>query len=329
MSNLRDLQQVRDRLAARLPGGQAITAIRPITSGFSNETYVVEGLDLILRLPPSAGAMLTGHGVVEQARIYEELEVSGKAPPVPHVVDCCADSDVIGVPFFVMERVAGESLDDLEMQPWFTEASSAERTRMCEDWITAIASLARLKPLTVLGPVTTPEQDMRNWAEFAAEAQCPALVALIDRLLAVPAPRSGPPAVVHGDPKLSNLMWQDRKITAVLDWEMALNGEPLSDLAYMLYAFESRFHPATRAPKLSGMLSRDDVILLWSKVSGRPVEGLLWHEIAQFVKLSAILAGGVNLSNTGRSTDPRLAWFHKNLENWIGVSTAMLDAGGF
>ena len=35
-------------------------------------------------------------------------------------------------------------------------------------------------------------------------------------------------------------MWQDGEITAMLDWEMALNGEPLADLGYMLYSFESR-----------------------------------------------------------------------------------------
>ena len=326
---MRDLDLVRDRLAARLPDGEQITSIEPITTGFSNETYVVEGLDLILRLPPAAGEMLDGHGVVEQARIYQELETSGKAPPVPHVVDCCDDLSVIGVPFFVMERVAGESIHDIVMQAWFTEASPEERTRMCTSWITAIASLARLPQLSVLGTAITPEQDMRNWSAFADAAQCPVVVAAIERLLTVPAPRSGPPAVVHGDPKLSNLMWQDRQITAVLDWEMALNGEPLSDLAYMLYGFESHFHPATRAQMLPGMLSRDEVIVLWSKVSGRPVEGLLWHEIAQYIKLCAILAEGVNMLNTGRSTDPKLAYFQKNLDNFIGITDAMLDAGGF
>ncbi len=326
---MRDLNLIRDRLAARLPGGAAITGIEPMTTGFSNETYVVQGLDLILRLPPSAGAMLEGHGVIDQARIYQELEQSGKAPPVPHVADCCDDEGVIGAPFFVMERVAGEAIHDIAMQPWFTDISADERRRMCEDWITSISSLAILEPLTVLGAAITPEEDMRIWAGFAAAADSPQVVAAIERLLKVPAPRSGPPAVVHGDPKLSNLMWQDGQITAVLDWEMAINGAPLSDLAYMLYGFDSDFHPATRAQMLPGMLTRDEVIALWEQVSGRQVEGLLWHEIAQFAKLSSILAEGVNMFNTGRSTDPKLAYFQKNLDNFIGITNAMLDAGGF
>ena len=326
---MRDLDLIRQKLAERLPDGERISGIRPMTTGFSNETYFVEGLDLILRLPPAAGAMLEGHGVIEQARIYQALEKTGKAPPVPHVADCCEDAAVIGVPFFVMERVAGEAIHDIDMQDWFTGASDDERTRMCTDWISAIASLGRLEPVPVLGPAITPEDDMRIWRAFAEKADSPEVVIAIDRLLTRPAPRGGGPAVIHGDPKLSNLMWQDGQITALLDWEMALNGEPLSDLAYILYNFESDFHPASRAQKLSGMLSRDDVILLWSQVSGRPVEGLLWHEIAQSAKLCAILAEGINMVRTGRSTDPKLVWFQNNFGNFIAVTNAMLDAGGF
>ena len=69
-----------------LPQGEQITAIAPLTTGFSNETYLIEGADLILRLPPSAGAMLDGHDVVMQARVYEELGRTAGAPPVPKIV---------------------------------------------------------------------------------------------------------------------------------------------------------------------------------------------------------------------------------------------------
>ena len=35
---MRDLNMVRDKLAARLPSGGRITSIEPLTTGFSNET---------------------------------------------------------------------------------------------------------------------------------------------------------------------------------------------------------------------------------------------------------------------------------------------------
>lgn len=324
----RDLAQIARALAPRLPGAP-ITGIEPITTGFSNETYRIEGPELILRLPPGAGAMLEGHGVVDQGRIYRELAEAGNAPPVPRVLDICDDESLIGVPFFVMARVPGESIHDIEMQDWFTGATPAERRRMCIDWITAIARLATLEPLDVLGDAITPEDDMRRWAAFAAAADGAVVVAAIERLLKTPAPRSGPPRVVHGDPKLSNVMWHDKSITALLDWEMALNGEPLGDLAYMLYGFESPFHPPSRAQKLPGMIGRDEVIALWSQVSGRSIDGLLWHEIAQLAKLCSILTAGVAMIRSGRSSDPKLAIFQQTLDTWIASTNAMLDAGGF
>lgn len=324
-----DVEAMTLALRSRLRGGDAITRVVPLTTGFSNETYLVEGLDLILRLPPSAGAMLDGHGVIAQARIYDELGRRADAPRVPRIVEMCDDPSVLGVPFFVMERVPGESIDDLKMQPWFVEGDDALRTSLCRQWVSAFASLSRLAPLDILGAPVSPEDDARVWREFGRGADCAEIVTLFDRLLAVPAPRSGPPAVVHGDTKLSNLMWHDGKISAVLDWEMALNGEPLANLGYMLYSFESPYHAATRAQKLPGMLSRDEVIALWSAVSGRSAEGVLWHEIAQIGKIGAIIAEGTNMYNTGRSTDPKLAYFKANLDYYLGVMRAMLDGGEF
>jgi aminoglycoside phosphotransferase (APT) family kinase protein len=325
---MRDLDRLADALRNYLPGGQAITAIRPLTTGFSNETYLIEGLDRILRLPPAAGAMLEGHDVVAQGRIYQELATTPGAPPVPPVMTICTDPAIVGVPFFVMERVPGESIDDMTMSPWFLDGSDALRNRVCRDWISAFAALSKLDPLPVLGPVVTPQDDARMWREFARSAECPELVALFDRLLTAPAPLSGPPAAVHGDPKLSNLMWQDRRITAVLDWEMALNGEPMANLGYILFFFASDHHAATRAPKQPGMLARDEVIGLWEQVSGRSADGIFWHEIAQAGKTAAIIAEGVNMADTGRNNDPRLAIFKQNIGYYLGVMDAMLSGCG-
>jgi aminoglycoside phosphotransferase (APT) family kinase protein len=326
---IRDLEALARTLREVLPDGNRVTAVAAMTTGFSNDTYLLEGAELILRLPPAAGAMLEGHDVIGQARIYEALNRLEAAPPTPAVIHIESDASVVGAPFFVMSRVPGESVHDINMQPWFTEASDAVRRSMCMDWVSSFAGLARLDPLAVLGAPVSPEDDLQMWQRFADAAQCPRLVESIARLLRVPAPLSGPPALVHGDPKLSNLMWADGRLSAMLDWEMALNGEPLADLGYMLYLFPSPFHEATRAPKLSGMLGRDEVIALWSAVSGRSAEGLAWHEIAQIAKITAIIAEGTNMFNTGRSSDPKLAYFRQNLEHYLDVTDAMLADGGF
>jgi aminoglycoside phosphotransferase (APT) family kinase protein len=313
-------------LRGMLPEGGRLTGIRPLTTGFSNDTYLLEGVDLVLRLPPAAGAMLDGHDVIAQARIYEELGKTAGAPPVPGIVLVSEDAAVLGAPFFVMERVTGDSIHDIELQPWFVEGDDALRKDVCGQWIGVFAALARLSPLDVLGEPVSPEDDARMWQRFAEQANSAELVALYDRLLAVPAPRSGPPAIVHGDTKLSNLMWQDGRISAVLDWEMALNEEPLADLGYVLYGFESAHHGPTTPQRQPGMLDREEVIALWEEVSGRSARGVFWHEVAQIAKITAIIAEGTNMWNTGRSSDPKLELFAKNLGYYLGVLGAMLDS---
>ena len=308
----RDNAELKNILSALLAVEAPITAVTPMTTGFSNDTYLIEGPDLILRLPPAAGAMLDGHDVIGQARIYAALGNTPGAPPVPRILLVEESADLLAAPFFIMGRIAGESVSDIDMQPWFTDASDAVRNIMCRDWVSAFANLAHLSPLVVLGAPVSPEDDLRMWQRFADGAQCPQLADMIERLLRTPAPISGEPAVIQGDSKLSNLMWDDYRISAMLDWEMSLNGDPLADLAYMLYLFES-----------------DEVITLWERVSGRSAQGIIWHEIAQIAKITAIIAEGSNMLTTGRSNDPKLAYFKQNLDYYLSVVGAMLIGAGY
>ncbi|WP_298685822.1 phosphotransferase family protein [uncultured Sphingomonas sp.] len=317
---------IRQALVTLLPGGERLTAVRTLATGFSNETYRLEGLDAILRLPPSAGAVLDGHDVLGQARIYRALGEMPGAPPVPAITHIGDDPAVLGVPFFVMGLVPGEALHDLDMQPWFTDVPPERRTEMCRDWIAAFARLATLPTLDVLGPAVSAEDYVRRWRGVAAEAEAGELVDLYDRLLALSAPVSGAPSLVHGDPKISNLMWDEGRISAMLDWEMALNSEPLSDLGYLLFFFASPFHGATRGPAQSGMLDRAGVIDCWEQTSSRSAAGVEWHEIAQIGKLCTIMAKGIHMIATGASSDPKFAAFRNYFDASQAAMRAMLDA---
>ena len=46
-----------------------------------------------------------------------------------------------------------------------------------------------------------------------------------------PCPFDGEPVLLHGDFWPRNLLWQDGRVVAVLDWEDAACGDPLSDVA--------------------------------------------------------------------------------------------------
>jgi|GEM_PF-5617893 len=54
----RNPEEITEALRRYLPGGDAIRAVVPLTTGFSNETYRIEGTDWILRMPPVGGAIV-------------------------------------------------------------------------------------------------------------------------------------------------------------------------------------------------------------------------------------------------------------------------------
>ena len=321
---MRDLNLIRDGLTRVLPDGDRITGIRAFSTGHSNETYLIEGLDQILRLPASAEPLMPGsHDVIAQARIYEAVAAQGL--PVPAILYTGDDTAVLGDPFFVMARVAGEEVNDYQPQASFADAPPAARAAMCETWMDVFCGLARTAPLDVLGAAISPEDQARRWQDMARAAQCDALVAQIDRLLDTPAPLSGPPAIVHGDPKLANLMWDAGDLTAVLDWELAYNGDPLADLGYILFFFASDSHPANRACGYPGMWDRDRIITHWAAQTGRSTMGIAWHEVAAAAKMAAIIAYGHHLYVSGKSTDARFLQWKVPLDRNLILIDTLLD----
>ena len=60
----------------------------------------------MLRRPPRPPLPPSAHDVLREARLLRALEDT--AARVPQVLAVCADEEMIGAPFYVMERVAGE-----------------------------------------------------------------------------------------------------------------------------------------------------------------------------------------------------------------------------
>ena len=165
--NHRDVNVLRERLAAFLPNGERITGLRPLTAGHSNETYVIEGLDLILRLA-SAAPSFESHGILTQARIYDEVSRFDSAPPVPRIHVIHEDAELLGAPFFVMEKIEGVSVDDYTLPEWFTSLSDEQRSDLCQHWIAAIGSIA-----TVAAASTHSARRARRKMKCATGAKSP------------------------------------------------------------------------------------------------------------------------------------------------------------
>jgi aminoglycoside phosphotransferase (APT) family kinase protein len=322
----RDSTVLHAALRSHLISGREISAVTPLSTGHSNETYLLEGIDQILRLPPSGTPLLDSLDMARQFQVYAVLGRLPGAPPVPRVIYYCGDAGILGAPFYLVERVAGMPFGDYAPSDWVVEASERLRHELSHQYVRAIASLSRLPPLDVLGSIVPPSAECMRWQQLAHAGGHERLVALIERLMNVEPPRSGIPALIHGDPKLSNMLWLDGKLQGVLDWELALNGEPLTDLGYMLTFFASRSHAAGIGFDLAGMWDRDRVIAEWENVSGRPARGIEWFEAAAAAKITAITVYGYHLAKTGQVADSRMLTWLPFINHWVDITERLIQA---
>jgi aminoglycoside phosphotransferase (APT) family kinase protein len=144
------------------------------------------------------------------------------------------------------------------------------------------------------------ERQVRRWGEQwerSKSRDVPAIEELARRLRAE-LPTSPPPTIVHGDYRLDNTMLAPGdagRIVAVLDWEMATLGDPLSDLGlFLVYWGRDQSTLAGNDAAMStsaGFLSRAEVTERYASQSGRDVSQLDFYEMLASYKLAIILAG--------------------------------------
>jgi len=95
-------------LRGAVPGAQGPMHLQRIGGGQSNPTYFVsfDERRLVLRKQPGGGKLLpSAHAVDREYRILNAL--AGSAVPVPRTVLYCDDAEVVGTPFYLMDRLEG------------------------------------------------------------------------------------------------------------------------------------------------------------------------------------------------------------------------------
>ncbi len=293
-----------DRLSTWFVGEAGLQAAplsaRLIAGGRSNLTYeVTDGESVwILRRPP-LGHILTGaHDMAREHRVMSALR--GTAVPVPSIHAICSDASVMGAPFYLMERVEGtpyRNADELKRL-------GPSRTRsIALELVDTLATLHQVDPgaigLTGFGrPEGFLERQLRLWKkqlDASYRRDLPAADELYRRLV-VAVPRESAARIVHGDYRLDNLLVDDNdRATALLDWEMATLGDPLTDLALMvLYqrlGDELRVAVGTDAATAPGFLTEQEVLDRYAGRVDHDLSGFGFYLGLAAFKLSAIVEG--------------------------------------
>ena len=307
----RDTNRIAEGLRHYLARGAAITGVRTLSAGHSNETYLIEGIDEILRMPPSEEGLLPPYDMARQHSVLSAVKAHAPMVPLPRMFELCTDPDVIGDAFFLMEKLPGEAFE-YAVPDWLSADPVDGPERLCRQWFDAIISLHNMPVGSMPAGGRTIQQEAQHWLEVARSAESSReLIDVLEDLAKRPPAASGDPTPVHGDPKHGNCMWtSDGKLTALLDWEMAQVAEPLLDLGYILMFHDQG--PASLADAgfdLPGWWSRERMIAEWEKGTGRTAVDVSRYEVLGQAKVAAIIALGAYLFVSGKTNDARFKAF--------------------
>ncbi len=233
-------------LRGALPGLDGPMALERIAGGQSNPTFFVTypNRRLVLRKQPPGPLLPSAHAVDREYRVLRAL--SGTAVPVPPALLFHEGREVVGTPFYVMERVEGRVFGTADMKG----AAAPQRRAMVTSFAETLAALhdvdwqaAGLEGFGRPGNYFARQVGrwIRQW-EAQRFRDLPDLARLAAWLPAHMPPDDGVTTIVHGDYRIGNVMFAPDapRVVAVLDWELSTLGHPLADLAFACLAWRSR-----------------------------------------------------------------------------------------
>jgi aminoglycoside phosphotransferase (APT) family kinase protein len=180
---------------------------------------------------------------------------------------------------------------------------------MCESSLQALAAVHdldwRAAGLGFLAPAdggsgsSVLDADLAHWHDFYDWARAgetsPTVEAGFAWLEAHRPADDREPVLTWGDARIGNMMFgDDLAVNAVLDWEMAGLGQPDAEVAWWLFIL--RHHTeGIGAPVPDGFPTREEVVAIYEKASGRSVDHLDWYEVWAAVRLAIIMQRAGNL----------------------------------
>jgi aminoglycoside phosphotransferase (APT) family kinase protein len=293
-----DLDRLTTWMDAELPGlRQGQLSGNLLRGGKSNLTYqVTDGASAwVLRRPPLGHVLPTAHDMAREYRVISALRHT--SVPVPAAVALCRDETVLGAPFYLMEFVDGLILDTpTALSPLSGQAA----TITGELLVGTLTCLHRLPPDdTGLGDLgrgsgylgRQVSRWLRQWT--ASQTRAVPILEPVAAKLAATIPDGRRVVIVHGDYRLANMIFTSSidAIAAVLDWEMATLGDPLTDLsllmAYQALAAAGQCGLAPQPPA-AGFLSPTVMAARYQRETGADLSRLDWYLAFSYFKLAVI-----------------------------------------
>ncbi len=344
-------------LATVMPGGVApqITVESGVDSnGMSSETIILTGRwdedgqpqeeKWVARVAPTEQdvPVFTSYRMDHQ---FDVIRLVGEKTdvPVPPVRWLEATGSVLGTQFFLMDYVEGRVPPDVMPYTfgnnWFADAPVESQRELQDSTVEVIAKLHAIPdPEETFGFLNDGSDSnalrrnlnwLKAWYEFAVpdigrsslvergldwlEANWPEDVAAAD------------PVLIWGDSRVGNVLYDEFRPVAVLDWEMATLGPREMDVAWIIFAHTVFQELAQMAgmPGLPDVMREEDVRAVYAKHTGVEVGDLQWFYVYSGVIWACVFmrtnARRVRFGEIEQPDDVEALFFHGSvLKRLIG-----------
>lgn len=308
---------------ANVEGFAGPLTINQFKGGQSNPTYqvVTPNKKYVLRKKPGGKLLPSAHAVDREFKVISALYPTGF--PVARPYALCADDNVLGAMFYVMDMVEGR----IQWDGALKELSKADRRAVYESKISTLAQLHTADYEKIgLGDYGKPgnyfARQIDRWSKqyrLSETEKLPKMDKLIEWL-----PATIPPgertSIVHGDYRLDNLILHasEPRVIAVLDWELSTLGDPLGDFTYYLMNWvmphDGRAGLGGIDLAALGIPSLEETVALYCAQTGRDsIAELDWYFAYNAWRLACILQGIAGRVRDGTAASAHAAEMIKRL----------------
>jgi aminoglycoside phosphotransferase (APT) family kinase protein len=232
-------QKMLPSVVQRINSGSRLLRAWPLKGGISAQMTALEieqpdgrTKKLIVRQPGEASLRQNPAAAADEFKLLRIVRAAGLPAPTPHHLD--ESREILSNPYLVIEYVEGE--------PMIAPADLDDFARQLAAQLAKIHALHGSRAdLSFL-----PRQAERLARTSAARPSILNDSLDVERIREVlepvwPLPQTNEPVLLHGDFWPGNILCREGRIAAVIDWEEAEIGDPLSDVAIsrldLLWAF--------------------------------------------------------------------------------------------
>lgn len=223
--------------------------------------------------------------------------------PVPNIVLASDSAGALGNPFLISDAVPGETIvRRIQRQ---LASDPAAPGRLLAECAQALAAIHRTPPEVAEPLPADPLSECRTRLDELGDTTATFEWAL--RWLTANQPSPSPQVLVHGDFRMGNLIVDEARLSAVLDWELVHIGEPCEDLAWFcIRAWRFGAPPALAA---GGLGRIEDFVAAYQQAGGAAVghDVLHWWMVLSTLRWGIICRAQAERHLTGQTRSVELA----------------------